>query len=358
MKILHTSDLHLQNVGDERWEALRTILNVCKSEKIDVLVISGDLFDTNQDGDNLRVKIRELFNGASFKTIILPGNHDAVMYSDGMYLGDDVQIITDPEKKIELDDVTFFGLPFKKEYSKNDKVAEVLTEVNKKTSKDKTNILIYHGDLLDSLFSKDDFGNEEGYMPITLADFEGTNFNYVLAGHFHRTFNVYDLPNGGYFVYPGSPVSTSVKETGKRSVNIFTVGEKPKSVPIDTFHYENINITFDPLSDEHPFEKIEKACERVDENTKVILNIDGYVDLEKFGITEGALNEKVNELLKGKIVEEYNRSKDVSKILEDDIFKRFAHKLNERVNDEDKRKRCIDLFIKAFSQAKTKVVRA
>ena len=84
MKILHTSDIHLQNIGDERWEALRTILDTCKSEKVDVLVISGDLFDSNEKGAHLRVEMRKLFDDATFRTIILPGNHDATMYSDGM----------------------------------------------------------------------------------------------------------------------------------------------------------------------------------------------------------------------------------------------------------------------------------
>ena len=359
MKILHTSDLHLQNIGDERWEALQTILDTCKSEKVDVLVISGDLFDSNEKGAHLRVEMRKLFDDATFRTIILPGNHDATMYSDGMYLGNNVEIITAYEKIIELDNVAFFGLPFNKEYSTNDKVAEILTDMSRKASNDKTNILIYHGDLLDLLFSKDDFGNEEGYMPIRIADFDGTNFQYVLAGHFHRTFNICDLPNGGYFVYPGSPVSTTTKETGKRKVNIFTVGEKPEPFSIDTFHYEYINIHFDPLNDEHPLEIIDKACKSVDKNTKVILRVDGYVNCAKFELTEGKIKEEINERL-GKFIEgtaQYE-FKDVSKILEDDIFKRFIQKLDATDIDTDKRQRCINLLISAFSQEKSKGMRA
>jgi len=152
MRILHTSDLHLQNIEDERWEALRTILNICKSEKVDVLVIAGDLFDSDEEGAQLRVEMRKLFNDATFKTIILPGNHDATMYSDGMYLGEGVEIITEYERPIELDGVAFFGLPFRKEYSTNDKVAEILADMSRKASSDKTNILIYHGDLLDLFY--------------------------------------------------------------------------------------------------------------------------------------------------------------------------------------------------------------
>ena len=355
MRILHTSDLHLQNIGDERWEALRTILNICKSEKVDVLVIAGDLFDSDEEGAQLRVEMRKLFNDATFRTIILPGNHDATMYSDGMYLGDGVEIITEYERTIELDDVAFFGLPFRKEYSTNDKVAEILADMSRKASSDKTNILIYHGDLLDLLFSKDDFGNEEGYMPIKAADFDRTNFRYILAGHFHRTFNICDLPNGGYFVYPGSPVSTTTKETGKRNVNIFTVGERPEPFSIDTFHYEYINIHFDPLNDEHPVEIVDKACKSVDKNTKVILKVDGYVNCTKFDLNEKKIQDEIDKKL-GKFIEGVAQYefKDVSKILEDDIFKRFIQKLDAKNIDMNKRQEYIDLLISAFSQEKSR----
>lgn len=46
MRILHTADLHLKEYGDERWEALEELIEVGRKEKINLLVISGDLFDT------------------------------------------------------------------------------------------------------------------------------------------------------------------------------------------------------------------------------------------------------------------------------------------------------------------------
>ena len=38
MKILHTADLHLTAVGDEHWNALETIVNICVMEKVDIFV--------------------------------------------------------------------------------------------------------------------------------------------------------------------------------------------------------------------------------------------------------------------------------------------------------------------------------
>jgi exonuclease SbcD len=73
---------------------------------------------------------------------------------------------------------------------------------------DKKNILLCHGELLDAFFSRTCFGAEgEGrYMPFKLSYFDDLNIDYVLAGHFHSRFDVWQLKNGGYFVYPGSPI--------------------------------------------------------------------------------------------------------------------------------------------------------
>ncbi|HPV63705.1 MAG TPA: hypothetical protein PLY22_07170, partial [Fervidobacterium sp.] len=150
-------------------------------------------------------------------------------------------------------------------------------------------------------------------------------------------------------------VSTTTKETGKRNVNIFTVGERPEPFSIDTFHYECINIHFDPLNDEHPVEIVDKACKNVDKNTKVILKVDGYVNCTKFDLNEKKIQDEIDKKL-GKFIEgaaQYE-FKDVSKILEDDIFKRFIQKLDAKNIDMNKRQGYIDLLISAFSQEKSR----
>lgn len=59
MKILHTADIHLRERHDERWKALQKIIEIGKREKIDVLAISGDLFDKGIDAEKLRPHIRD-----------------------------------------------------------------------------------------------------------------------------------------------------------------------------------------------------------------------------------------------------------------------------------------------------------
>lgn len=114
MKILHTSDIHLQNFEDERWFCLEKVLEISNNSNIDVLAIAGDLFDKNIDAEDLRPKLREIFSGNGFKIIILPGNHDKRAFKSGLFFGDDVTLLNDFSNPFQYKDVKFWGLPYEK----------------------------------------------------------------------------------------------------------------------------------------------------------------------------------------------------------------------------------------------------
>ncbi|UCC96085.1 MAG: metallophosphoesterase, partial [Candidatus Omnitrophota bacterium] len=177
-------------------------------------VISGDLFDKDIDAETLRPKIREIFSGTGFKIILLPGNHDSEAYKSGMYFGEDAFILTNLNVPFEYSTVRIWGLPF--EPIEGGKILSKLRSLASNLAMDKENILLYHGELLDTFFSRRDFGDEgdERYMPVKLSYFGDLDIDYVLAGHFHSKFDVRKLENGGYFVYPGSPISITKGEIG------------------------------------------------------------------------------------------------------------------------------------------------
>lgn len=72
MKILHTADLHLRSITDVRWQALERVVELAQSENVRVLAISGDLFDSDADGQTLRPKIREVFERFGGNVLIIP----------------------------------------------------------------------------------------------------------------------------------------------------------------------------------------------------------------------------------------------------------------------------------------------
>lgn len=88
MRILHTSDWHLgarlcdRDRADEHQAFLQWLLNILKEEKIDLLLIAGDVFDTSNPPNyaetiyyDFLCSVRETGCGS---VIIIGGNHDSV----------------------------------------------------------------------------------------------------------------------------------------------------------------------------------------------------------------------------------------------------------------------------------------
>ena len=348
MKILHTADIHLKDFGDERWAALETILQTAKEQKVNVLVISGDLFDANTNLDDLRSKIRDLFSDIDFDVVLIAGNHDCAICK-GMYFGTKATILTNIDKPFEKEEVTIWGLPF--ENLEDEKIIEKLEFLRTRIDKKRSNILLYHGELLDALFKTNDFG-EEGehrYMPLKLSYFKDLPIDYVLSGHFHTSFSVRPLPSGGYFVYSGSPVSITKKETGRRSVNLFEVGQNPNQHFLDTFHFEDVTITLDPFSGKNPLETIKEVIASKHPAAVLTLTVQGFVDCQTIGMTETEFVTAANQVAKGKCSISF-QFKNIQDILSDDLFKSFAKKLDQRNLDEQEKKKMLNLAIQAMKE--------
>ena len=90
LKILHTADVHLGskfpglgNKGNEQRrqieETFKKIMSLAISEKVDILLIAGDLFDSNQQSQKTIDLVISQFNLLSKNNIpvcLIPGNHD------------------------------------------------------------------------------------------------------------------------------------------------------------------------------------------------------------------------------------------------------------------------------------------
>ena len=67
MKILYTSDVHLSSGKKERLKALENVLEKARSKKADILLISGDLFDSGQEAEAIRPRLRKIFSSPGFR---------------------------------------------------------------------------------------------------------------------------------------------------------------------------------------------------------------------------------------------------------------------------------------------------
>ena len=354
MKILHTADIHLREYDDDRWKTLHKLIEVGKKEKVEMLVISGDLFDKGIDAENLRPKIREIFSNTGLKIVLIPGNHDSDSYASGIYFGEDSVILTDLNSPFQCKDVMVWGIPF--EPIGGEKILGKLHSLANNLSPHKKNILLYHGELLNVFFSRRDFGDEgeERYMPVKISYFKDLKLDYVLAGHFHSSFDVQRLENGGYFVYPGSPISITKRETGQRKVNIFEIGKPPKEYLLDTPHFEEVIIEFDPFKDRKPIEAVEKHFNSLHPEARIILTVEGFVNGEAIGLTEVELVKQIRKVAGTRCVEAPRcEFRDIRRILENDLFKTFIERLEETDYEEEKKKRMRDIVIKAMMEARS-----
>jgi DNA repair protein SbcD/Mre11 len=353
VKILHTADLHLTEKAPERWAALEQIVALARTHSVSALLIAGDLFDHNVEADKLRPRLRSVLAGSGFQTIVLPGNHDHKAYRSGLYFGDNVTVINSWSEPVRLGDLIIWGLPYEK-ISGEDLVGR-LRSMGALMNPKEFNILLYHGELFDAYFSRQELGDEgdQRYMPARLSYFEQMPLQYVLAGHFHSRYSGWQLPGGGLFIYPGSPVSVTRREIGRRVVNLLDHCGVPVEIPLDSYHYETITLDLDPFSTADPLLLLEQRLQDIHSEAKVILTVRGLFNGSALGMHESelasSLREKVQDRLAGEPVENFY---DVQHVLEDDLFRQFKTRLAEKGSSPEQMEQVTEMVIRAFRVVK------
>jgi DNA repair exonuclease SbcCD nuclease subunit len=350
LTILHTADLHLRSIGDVRWQALEKLVALAQMNRADILVIAGDLFDSDFDSQALRPRIRQVLERFHGKILIIPGNHDASAYAEGVFLGNNVIVFRDLMIPEEIGGVVFWGFPY--EEMNEEEILPFLNMAAEKVNPNKTNILIFHGELYDAGAAWGEFG-EEGrsrYLPVKLHYFQSLPWQYVLAGHFHRSFAVHEFSPQHFFVYPGSPVAITRREIGVRKVNVFKIGKAPQPLELETFYNHPIKVTLNPFNKQPPLEIIAAKMNDIPPHARVLLTVNGYINSKQIGMTETQLYEAIEKLLgeNGEIVEMGFR--DIHDILENELFKRFCQHLDAKLLPESERQELIDLTVKAMME--------
>ena len=339
MRIVHTADLHLKSTDDERWEALGALLETAEELKAGAMVLSGDTFDKHVEAQRLKTPLREVFEKRPFPIFILPGNHDEKGLRAGDFFGRNVTVLADGERVADVGMVHIVAMPY--ENIGPDAVLDRLLAARDQLRREEgvTNVLLYHGELLDLMPEPDAFGEEAGhdYMPVRLSTFSGLGFDYVLAGHFHKSYDVHQF-DGGYFVYPGSPVSITRKETGRRYAVVIDPGEPPRPVSLQTAHAEAVEVIIKPFDRVAPVDEIRRRLDLLPAGAAAYLTVGGFADVEAMGTTERALDESIRGFESDPRVAEVDRRwRDVGEILQHELFRRVDEQLKQaRLTDEEK----------------------
>ena len=274
MRILHTADLHIgKSVHDfpmleDQRAILTQITEILRREKIDVMLLAGDIYDRTVPSAQAVTLLDEFLTNVSrmkIPVIAISGNHDSperleflngVLEKQGIFISG---IYKDVLKKVTLEDsygkVTFICLPYFRSgelgLKSSQEVAEkLLTEAEIDTTQ--RNVLLTHYFVTDHgrapELSDSETALQVGGIDNVEAEVFG-DYDYVALGHIHRPQQIGDR----MMYYAGSPLKYSFSEADQeKSVTIITLKEKG-----------DITVTKESLKPVHDMRKIRGTMEQI-----------------------------------------------------------------------------------------------
>ena len=357
MKIIHTSDVHLSSGKKERLEAFKGLLSKAGDKKADLLIISGDLFDSNEEADILRPGLRKLLSSLSFRIYAIPGNHDRDAYRADMNFGGSIEILNRlPFEVTDHDGIRIIYVPYADQVF-NDLAAPLKENINK----EKINILVMHCSLDIPYLGEDEYGDEkrQAYLPVNSKVLGDIGFDYVFAGHFHSRSVESRLSDKTLFFYSGSPVSISRKEKGRRSAVFLDtdrpVKERISLLELDSFYYDEFRIELEPGKEGEGLDSLESMLKTyTGHNAEIDAVIGGFISSGEKDMA-GRIKEVTGTHAGGGVIintlEEY---RDITSVLQDPLYTAFRERLDKAELDEVL-KEDIDQMVKTqFSRIKAR----
>jgi len=260
MRFLHTADWHIgkklhgYDLLTEQRDAYEQIKAIAIDEKVDAVVIAGDLYDRALPSEDavstLDAMLVDLNRKQHLPLLAISGNHDsAVRLSRGSewFSSTDFYLntrIADSIKPVILGDTQFFLLPYfepfaVRQYFEDDSIKTVVagmerlvTAMQEQFAPDKKHVLIAHFFAAGSQHSDSETLVQVGGLNAVPVDLLAP-FDYVALGHLHRK---EALQNEPVIKYSGSPLKFSTSEA-----------EDTKGVWIVDTDQTPVSVTFKPL---------------------------------------------------------------------------------------------------------------
>lgn len=239
MRFLHTADVHigakfemLGNAASEQRQQIKKtfsrIIDTCLDRDVDLLLIAGDLFDSNHpsaaDVDFVRRELNRLAE-KDIQAVLIPGNHDYVL--------------SDPEGLAKefsgMDHVTVFTKESDEKVVFEDLNTEIYAKANTTNTSaespmvraeadvDAFQIVMAHGGVVGQA--------RKPQWPITGDHIAQSNADYVALGDWH---SLREESQGGVTAYyPGAPEAISLNQTGSGSILLGEYDEQTQQLQIE-----------------------------------------------------------------------------------------------------------------------------
>lgn len=356
MKFLHLADCHLdapfidlgravKKSNIRRFELKETFtraIEFAKSQNVDLVLISGDLFE-HRYVDKATVKfINDRFSQISdIKIFISPGNHDPCVhnsYYNTFNWSENVFIFDMQFRKVYLPRINtnVYGVGFSDFYLDKCLINEICEE-----DKDKINILVSHGTL-------DIQASEQRYHPISSKYISSIGFDYCALGHIHKTYM--DEKNNIY--YPGSLEPLGFDEMGKHGVILGEITKEYRNIcfyPIALREYFVSEVDVSGLSTVEDVLDRVKSLIDLEKSTESIYKIIFTGNIENLNIDCRFIEECLKEYFYFVRVEDKTTFSYPLDVLESEQTLKglFVRKMNQLINKAEHKDR--EMLIKALN---------
>jgi len=252
LRLLHTADVHLgarhADLGEQaaaqrerQFAAFKAAIDLAIAEKVDVVLIAGDLFDSNtqpkRSVDRVAGELKRLAQ-ATIRTVIIPGTHDvydrASLYRvhdlaamAGSTAADDLVTVLTPDRPsvhLASCDVVVHGTVFATKRAPHSPLRDLRVADDQRAT---WHVGMVHG----SLAIPDRTDADE--VVVTREEIEATGLDYLALGHWHSSQQA--RAGATVYAYSGAPEPVAVTQDGAGKVllvQLETVASK-RAVTID-----------------------------------------------------------------------------------------------------------------------------
>ena len=246
MKFVHIADVHLGAVPDsnrpwgnlrekEIWSSFQNIIRVCNEEKVDLLLIAGDLFHKQPLVRELK-EVNYYFAGLeTARVVIMAGNHDYIAARSNYQEFDwDERVSMFMKDTLEIKEFRDLGVRvYGFSYLSRD-IREALYDNVKPEDGDWINILLAHG-------------GDDKDIPTNRKKLIASGFDYIALGHIHKPEIIDET-----MAYSGSLEPLDKNETGERGYILGEItsqaGERKTAIrfiPSSIREYKRVSISVD-----------------------------------------------------------------------------------------------------------------
>ena len=246
LKILHSADWHLDTpfagYSEEQRRFLKAeqkkipgkILELCRREKCDMMLLCGDIFDGRGNYESIDL-LKKMLADTGIPVLISPGNHDHC--GPGRPWTEE----TWPENVFVftggLESVTIAGLDcriYGAGYQSMD--CEALLQDFRAEGTERYCIGMLHGDPTQK---------NSPCCPITSAQVRDSGLDYLALGHIHKA-GAFQA-GGTLCAWPGCPMGRGWDETGEKGVCIVTIEDRAtvRAVALDTVRFFDLEVNLE-----------------------------------------------------------------------------------------------------------------